>query len=110
MNNDHAPSAARVGAAIAILDRGWGKPTQAVEASVSILDQMTDDEQKAMLAALEALRERLAVRTRLDARLDRRPDGRSGARSDAGLRPECANSGHSLTALGTMRGVVAEVI
>jgi hypothetical protein len=56
MNNDHAPSAARVAAAIAILDRGWGKPMQAVEASVSILDQMTDNERKALLAALAALK------------------------------------------------------
>ena len=30
---------------------------QAVEANVSLLDQMTDDEQKPMLAALEALRD-----------------------------------------------------
>jgi hypothetical protein len=56
MNNDHAPSAARVGAAIAILDRGWGKPMRAVEATVSVFDQMTDDEQKMLLAALEALK------------------------------------------------------
>jgi hypothetical protein len=55
--NDHAPSAARVVGAIAILDRGWGKPTQAVEANVNIFDQMTDDEQKMLLAALEALRD-----------------------------------------------------
>jgi hypothetical protein len=57
MNNDHAPSAARVGAAIAILDRGWGKPMQAVEATVSVFDQMTDDEQKMLLAALASLRD-----------------------------------------------------
>ena len=57
MNDESKPAAARVGAAIAILDRGWGKPTQTVEASVSILDQMTDDEQKAMLAALAALKD-----------------------------------------------------
>jgi hypothetical protein len=56
MNNESAPSAARVGAAIAILDRGCGKPTQAVEANVNIFDQMTDDEQKTMLAALKALK------------------------------------------------------
>src|ERR1700733_9675811 len=37
MNNDHAPSAARVGAAIAILDRGWGKPTQAVRSECEYL-------------------------------------------------------------------------
>jgi hypothetical protein len=57
MNKDCAPSAARGGAAIAILDRGWGKPMHAVEATVSVFDQMTDDEQKMLLAALEALRE-----------------------------------------------------
>jgi hypothetical protein len=56
MNNESAPSAARVGAAIAILDRGWGKPMQPVEASVSIFDQMTDDEQKTLLAALAAIK------------------------------------------------------
>ena len=57
MNNDHAPSAARVGAAIAILDRGWGKPTQQVAANVSFFDQMSDEEQRIMLAAFEALRD-----------------------------------------------------
>ena len=56
MNNDSAPSAARVGAAIAIPDRGWCKPTQAVEANVNIFDQMTDDEQKTRLAPLAALK------------------------------------------------------
>jgi hypothetical protein len=34
-----------------------GKPMQAVKANVSVFDQMTDDEQKTMLAALEALRD-----------------------------------------------------
>jgi hypothetical protein len=56
MKDESKPAAARVGAAIAILDRGWGRPAQAVEASVSILDQMTDDEQKILLAALAALK------------------------------------------------------
>jgi Family of unknown function (DUF5681) len=56
MNDNTKPAAARVGAAIAILDRGWGKPMQPVEASVSIFDQMTDDEQKTLLAALAALK------------------------------------------------------
>jgi hypothetical protein len=55
MDDDRAPAAARVAAAVAILDRGWGKPMQAVEANVSVFDQMTDAEQKTMLAALEAL-------------------------------------------------------
>ena len=56
MKDESKPAAARVGAAIAILDRGWGKPMQAVKANVSVFDKMTDDEQKTMLAALEALR------------------------------------------------------
>lgn len=30
MNQDEAPPAARVSAASAILDRGWGKPTQPI--------------------------------------------------------------------------------
>jgi hypothetical protein len=51
-----APWGARIAAAIAILDRGWGKPTQAVDANVSVLDRMTDDEQRALLAALAALK------------------------------------------------------
>jgi hypothetical protein len=32
MNKDGAPEAARVAAANALLDRGWGKPTQALSA------------------------------------------------------------------------------
>jgi hypothetical protein len=57
MNSGSAPWGARIAAANAILDRGWGKPTQAVEATVSIFDQMTDDEQKMLLAALASLRD-----------------------------------------------------
>jgi hypothetical protein len=48
---------ARIAAANAILDRGWGEPQQTVSANVSVFDQMTDYEQKAILAALEALRD-----------------------------------------------------
>jgi hypothetical protein len=57
MNFDSAPwGGARIAAANAILDRGWGKPQQTVSANVSVFDQMTDDERKAILAALEALK------------------------------------------------------
>ena len=49
-----ASSRSRLGQA-QVLDRGWGKPTQEVEANVNIFDQMSDDEQKTMLAALKAL-------------------------------------------------------
>jgi len=51
-----APPAARVGAATAILDRGYGKPPQTIDAHVNIFDQMTDDEQKTLLAAMAALK------------------------------------------------------
>jgi hypothetical protein len=57
MADKKAPWAAKITAAIAVLDRGWGKPQQTVSANVSILDQMTDEEQKAILAALTTLRE-----------------------------------------------------
>jgi hypothetical protein len=57
MTDQKAPWAAKITAAIAILDRGWGKPTQAVEANVNIFDQMTDDELRIMLAALAALKD-----------------------------------------------------
>jgi hypothetical protein len=34
MNEPHAPYAARVAAAEALLDRGWGRPTQSHEAQI----------------------------------------------------------------------------
>ena len=57
MTDQKAPWAAKITAAIAVLDRGWGKPTQQVAANVSFFDQMSDEEQRIMLAALEALRD-----------------------------------------------------
>lgn len=57
MTDQKAPWAAKITAAIAVLDRGWGKPTQKVAANVSFFDQMSDEEQRIMLAALEAIRD-----------------------------------------------------
>jgi hypothetical protein len=56
MTDRKAPWAAKIAAAIAVLDRGWGKPTQQVAANVSFFDQMSDEEQRILLAALAALR------------------------------------------------------
>jgi hypothetical protein len=56
MTDQKTPWAAKITAAIAVLDRGWGKPTQQVAANVSFFDQMSVEEQRIMLAALEALR------------------------------------------------------
>jgi len=38
MNESTSPSAARVAAAQALLDRGWGKATQVVEATINNVD------------------------------------------------------------------------
>ena len=50
-----APPAARVTAAQALLDRGWGKPTQPIDANVNIFDRLTEHEQAGLLAALDAI-------------------------------------------------------
>jgi|SRR5215469_14454147 len=50
-----APPAARVAAANALLDRGWGKPEQHVEVSARIADQMSDAELNSELARLSQL-------------------------------------------------------
>ena len=55
MNNSDAPPAARVTAATALLDRGYGKPTQSVESKIEV--------QSTALAHAEALME-LANRAR----------------------------------------------
>jgi hypothetical protein len=46
MHDENAPPAARVSAANAIIDRGYGKPTQPMSSSpmAKPLDQMTDEE------------------------------------------------------------------
>lgn len=50
-----ANASARVAAANVLLDRGYGKPLQTVEANINLIDRMTADEQAALAAALEAL-------------------------------------------------------
>ncbi|MFZ1009341.1 MAG: hypothetical protein WAN65_21040 [Candidatus Sulfotelmatobacter sp.] len=55
MLNSKAQPAARVIAANALLDRGYGKPTQHIEANVSIFDKLSLDEQRALSAALSTL-------------------------------------------------------
>ena len=46
MNQSEAPAAARVSAATALLDRGWGKPSQTVDMTVrkAIARELTDDD------------------------------------------------------------------
>ena len=46
MMQDEAPAAARVSAATALLDRGWGKPQQTVDMTVrkAIAKELSDDE------------------------------------------------------------------
>jgi hypothetical protein len=63
MTNPKAPAAARVAAAVAVLDRGWGRPPQAVAVAVE-----TDEGRAyaAMLQEVERL-ERAKERERLPA-------------------------------------------
>jgi hypothetical protein len=56
MNDPKAPPAARVGAATAVLDRGWGRPTQSIEGQVGLtFERMilmaTEREERQMLPA-----------------------------------------------------------
>jgi hypothetical protein len=44
MRDVAAPPSSRLAAAQAILDRGWGKNAQIIEATVNHYDRMTDDE------------------------------------------------------------------
>jgi hypothetical protein len=58
MKDPKAPAAARISAAVALLDRGHGRPFQAVDVKVDWnFDQLTDEE----LGALERLLERAAL-------------------------------------------------
>jgi len=60
MKERRAPAAARVSAAIAVLDRGWGKPQQAIEMDwrQKSPDQMTDEELIALIREMESLTSR----------------------------------------------------
>lgn len=49
MRDKSAGATTRVAAANAILDRGYGKPQQVIEATLTAFDQMTDDELLALL-------------------------------------------------------------
>ena len=52
MRESRAPAAARISAAIALLDRGWGKPQQEVEMNLRQKSprEMTDEELMAIIA------------------------------------------------------------
>ena len=53
--NKKAPPAAQVSAAIALLDRSWGRPHQALEVGINraSLDEMSDDELLAIAAGAD---------------------------------------------------------
>ncbi len=46
---------ARVAAAATLLDRGYGKATQHIEAKVNVYDSLSFAEKEALLAVLESL-------------------------------------------------------
>ena len=55
MEDKKAPHSARVAAANSLLDRGHGKAVQHIEAEISVYDSLSFDEQRVLLAALDAL-------------------------------------------------------
>ncbi len=55
MEDLKAPHSARVAAANGILDRGYGKATQHIEAEISVYDSLGLEEKQALLAILETL-------------------------------------------------------
>src|SRR4051812_46574880 len=54
MRDPHVPPIARVKAAGALLDRGHGRPTQHIEAKISPLDGLSDEELAESIAALRS--------------------------------------------------------
>jgi hypothetical protein len=55
MNSAKAPWSARVMAAQALLDRGWGKAPQTIEVELTPYDTLTLDKRLALVAAIDAL-------------------------------------------------------
>jgi len=53
--DDATPPAARVAAATALLDRGYGKPTQYVEEGKNPLDTLTEKEQNILYDAIQSI-------------------------------------------------------
>ena len=53
MLSERAPATARIGAATALLDRGYGKARQEIEATNRDLSRLTDDELDALERLLE---------------------------------------------------------
>lgn len=56
MQQPEAPQAARVTAAVALLDRGWGKPQQTVDMNIrkTIAKELSDDQLADIAVAKEA--------------------------------------------------------
>lgn len=50
-----APHSAKAVAATALMDRGWGKPTQTIQANISILDRMSYDDRRELESAINGI-------------------------------------------------------
>jgi hypothetical protein len=98
MANEKAPAAARVGAAVAILDRGWGKPTQAVEANVNIFDQNDLGPESNARSPFEAP-------APIDARQATQVDPRHAVVNDVGNSDTPAENPDDRWASGAARGI-----
>jgi hypothetical protein len=69
MTDLKAPAAARVSAANALLDRGWGKPRQPIDASVEAVPPEVQQQRQAMREKMIALMEARKVELQTQLRL-----------------------------------------
>lgn len=87
MENDKVAASTRLAAATAIIDRGYGKPQQVIEATLSAYDRMTDEELFALLTGGGEIIEGEAIRA-LDAVIDAGDDHDDMIRDEEEDEPE----------------------
>ena len=65
MRDKDAPPAARTAAATALLDRGYGRPAQAMDAKIEVSHSVADTAAQVLMALSQRARERKAEEARL---------------------------------------------
>lgn len=66
MQAEDSPPTARVAAASALLDRGYGKPAQAMDAKIEVAHSVADTAASVLMALTERARARLAEKEIID--------------------------------------------
>jgi hypothetical protein len=65
MRDTGAPAAARTAAAVALLDRGWGRPATALDARVEVAHSASDTAAQVLMALAERTKQRRAEEARM---------------------------------------------